>query len=332
MTYENIKLEKSLYTTGKSFTQALESLDPSENYIGTELEGLDAFQRQLKRFDIKVSGKNSDCIEKFFRTSDSAALFPEYVSRAVMQGIEEADIVKSLIATTTVIDGLDYRSLLAVTPEGEITVINEGAVIPETKIKTQQNLIPLFKRGRVITASYEAIRFQRLDVFTVALKQIGAAIARAQANDAISTLLNGDGNNNVIEIISSDAPLSYESLIELWMSLHPYKMTTLVASADTFAQIIRMPEFIESCASGSFVTTGRIYTPFGAELIRYDELPAGRLIAVDKNFALEKVQAGTISTEFDKLIDRQLERAAVTSTVGFAKLFKEASVALQVNY
>ncbi|MBR3816267.1 MAG: phage major capsid protein [Clostridia bacterium] len=331
MTYENIRLEKSLYTTGKSFTQALESLDPSENYIGTELEGLDAFQRQLKRFDIKVSGKNSDCIEKFFRTSDSAALFPEYVSRAVMQGIEETDIVKSLVATTTLIDGLDYRSLLAVTPEGEVTVINEGTVIPETNIRTQQNLIPLFKRGRVITASYEAIRFQRLDVFTVALKQIGAAIARAQANDAINTLLNGDGNNNAIEIKTSDAPLSYENLVELWMSIHPYTMTTLVASPDTFSQIIRMPEFIESGASGSFVSTGKIYTPFGAELIRYDALPAGRLIAVDKNFALEKVQAGTVSTEFDKLIDRQLERAAVTSTVGFAKLFKEASVALQVN-
>ena len=40
MTYENIRLEKSLYTTGKSFTQALESLDPSENYIGTELENI----------------------------------------------------------------------------------------------------------------------------------------------------------------------------------------------------------------------------------------------------------------------------------------------------
>ena len=32
MSYENIKIEKSLYTTGKSFTQALEKLDPSEGY------------------------------------------------------------------------------------------------------------------------------------------------------------------------------------------------------------------------------------------------------------------------------------------------------------
>ena len=56
MAYDNLKLEKGLYTTGKSFTQALEQIDPSENYAGTPLEGLDAYQRQLKRFDIKVSG------------------------------------------------------------------------------------------------------------------------------------------------------------------------------------------------------------------------------------------------------------------------------------
>ena len=47
MSYENIKIEKGLYTTGKSFTQALEALDPSENYKGTSLEGLDASLRDL---------------------------------------------------------------------------------------------------------------------------------------------------------------------------------------------------------------------------------------------------------------------------------------------
>ena len=65
MSYENIKIEKGLYTTGKSFTQALEALDPSENYKGTSLEGLDAFERQLKRFDIKVSGKDCDTVSSF---------------------------------------------------------------------------------------------------------------------------------------------------------------------------------------------------------------------------------------------------------------------------
>ena len=50
--YENVKLEKGMYgQSGRSFLKVLESLDPSENYKGTALEGLDAFQRQLKRFD-----------------------------------------------------------------------------------------------------------------------------------------------------------------------------------------------------------------------------------------------------------------------------------------
>ncbi len=63
--YENLKLEKGMYgQSGRSFAQTLEALDPSENYKGTSLEGLDAFQRQLKRFDIKVKGAGSDRVEK----------------------------------------------------------------------------------------------------------------------------------------------------------------------------------------------------------------------------------------------------------------------------
>ena len=77
--YNNIKLEKGLYSiTGKTFTQALAELDPDANYENTELKGLDAFERQLKRFDIKVKGANSDRVEKFFISTESAVLFPEY--------------------------------------------------------------------------------------------------------------------------------------------------------------------------------------------------------------------------------------------------------------
>lgn len=79
--FENITIEKGMYQQkGKTLTDVLETLDPSENYKGTALSNLDAFSRQLKRFDIKVNGSGSDCVEKFFQSSDSAALFPEYVS------------------------------------------------------------------------------------------------------------------------------------------------------------------------------------------------------------------------------------------------------------
>ena len=61
--FDNLKLEKGMYhEAGKSFTQVLEKLDPSEQYRGTALEGLDAYQRQLKRFDIRVKGAGSDLV------------------------------------------------------------------------------------------------------------------------------------------------------------------------------------------------------------------------------------------------------------------------------
>ena len=63
--FENITLEKGMYSVpGKSFTQVLEELDSSENYRGTSLEGLDAFQRQLKLYPIKVSGPGSGQVER----------------------------------------------------------------------------------------------------------------------------------------------------------------------------------------------------------------------------------------------------------------------------
>lgn len=335
MAFDNIKLEKGLYSTGKSFTEALESIDPSENYAGTELEGLDAYQRQLKRFDIKVSGKNSDCIDKFFRTTDSAALFPEYVSRAVHQGAEENDILPRIIATVTNIEGMDYRTILC--PANDETripaIVNEGTFIPETKITTKENLVKLKKRGRVLSATYEAIRFQRLDLFTVVLKQIGAAIAKAELFDAIDTLVNGDGNGNFIEehSVENSGTLTYSDLVTFWNKFDPYNMTTVIASPDVLEALLKMSEFRDAYTGLDFHSTGKLITPFGAELYKSSNVFEGQLIGLDKNFALEKVQCGNVITEYDKLIDRQLERASITTISGFAKISQDASKLLMVS-
>ena len=45
---------------------------------------------------------------------------------------------------------------------------------------------------------------------------------------------------------------------------------------------------------------------------------------------MAKVTRDHMMVEYDKLIDRQLERAAITSISGFAKLFTEASKVLVV--
>ena len=328
MAFDTLRLEKGLYTTGKSFTGALETLDPSEAYMGTPLEGLDAYQRQLKRFDIRISGPGSSAVEKFFATTDSAALFPEYVARAVRQGMEEADLLPSIVAATTQIDGLDYRSIESVPTDAdkELSVVAEGAFIPETVVRTQENLVRLHKRGRMLTASYEAIRFQKLDLFTITLKQIGAYIARTQFADAVNVLKNGDGNNNAAAVSNiSGSAVCYADIVDFWNRFSPYSLRTMIASPAMLAKLLQLPEFKDASAGFSFQSTGKMISPIGAELLRSGAVADKEIIGLDSTCALEMVKAGDVTTEFDKLIDRQLERAAITSTAGFAKIFKDAS-------
>ncbi len=281
--------------------------------------------RQLKRFDIRVSGRGSDCVEKFFQTSNSAALFPEYVSRAVRQGMERADILPNLVATVTDIEGMDYRSVVSDATEDDksLKVVGEGAVIPQTTVRTRENLVKLHKRGRMLVASYEALRFQRLDLFTVTLSQIGAYIARAQLRDAIDVLLNGDGNNNAAANVSvqTAGELGYADLLALWAQLTPYELNTILAP-------LALPQLQDANAGLDFQGSGKMITPLGAALLHAPEMTAGRVIGLDKNCALEMVQAGGVTTDYDKLIDRQLERAAITCTAGFAKIFTEAAKTL----
>lgn len=339
--YENIKLEKGMYgRSGCSFSQTLEELDPSENYRGTPAEGLDAFQRQLKRFDIKVKGAGSDMVEKFFKTGNSAVLFPEFVSRVVRQGMEEESILPAITATVTNFEGMDYRSIASVPTEKEkeLKRVEEGSVIPSTQIRTQENLVRLHKRGRMLVASYEAIRFQRLDLFSVTLRQIGAYIGRMHLQDAIKVLCDGDGNNNAAQsfavgtapISGTKGTLTYDALLEFWSQFDPYTMNTMLVGGDVMLKLLRLSEFQNPLTGLNFQGTGTLTTPLGATLLKTSAMPAGKLIGLDKGYALEQICAGDVLVEYDKLIDRQLERASITSISGFAKLFTDASKVLTI--
>ena len=341
MSYDNLKLEKGMYRQeGMNFTQVLESLDPSENYRGTALEGTDAFQRQLKRFGIRVKGAGSSPVEKFFRTMDSAVLFPEYIARTVRQGMEENDILPAITATTTVIDSMDYRSIYSEPTEEDKALRNveEGTAIPATQVKTKEHLVRLTKRGRMLVASYEAVRFQKLDLFSVMLRQIGSYIQKMQLQDAVDVLINGDGNDNaaaqytvgISPISGSAGTLGYDQLVEFWGQFDPYTMNAILCSTGTMTKLLKITELQNPMTGLNFQGTGKLTTPLGAQLHRTGAVPTGKLIGLDTRYALELVRAGDVLVEYDKLIDRQLERAAITSISGFGKICDGAACVLNV--
>ena len=341
MAFDNIRLEKGMYREGgKSFSQVLEALDPSESYKGTALEGTDAFQRQLKRFGIRVRGTGSDTVEKFFSTFESAVLFPEFIARVVRQGIDEANILPSIVATVTNIDAMDYRSLYSVPQAGDkmLADVVEGASLPATTIRTREKLLPLKKHGRMLVASYEALRFQKLDLFSVMLRQIGAYIRTSQIEDAVTVLIEGGNDPQAEEFNIGTAPISgtagtlgYDQLVEFWAQFYPYEMNTMLVCPSMMINLLKLKELQDPLTGLNFQGTGKFSTPLGAELLRTSTVPANAILAFDRRYALEMVQAGDVNVEYDKLIDRQLERAAITTICGFGKIYEDAAKVLYLE-
>ncbi|MDO4503899.1 MAG: phage major capsid protein [Clostridia bacterium] len=322
---DTIKLEKGMYNiSGKSFTSVLEDLDPSENYKGTSLEGLDAYQRQLKRFNIKVSGRGCDKVEKFFSTPDSAILFPEFLSRAIKQGLTACDVIPEITAVNTIIDGIDYRAIKSETATATQNDATEGNALREVSVRTNSSLVSLKKYGRLFSSSYEALRFQNLDVVAVIFKKIGMDIANEQMLDAVSALVSS-GSSAATEVEpETPGTLTYTDLLTLWKNFNPYRPNVMMASSTTIKEILSLPAMQDAEAGLAFHGTGNLVTPLGAKLVMVKGLEDGKIITIDSNFALQMIQSGDVIVEYDKVIDKQLERATISVTAGFSRIFRDA--------
>ena len=116
----------------------------------------------------------------------------------------------------------------------------------------------------------------------------------------------------------------------LWAKLRPYEMNTILVAEELMGKLLKMPELNNPAGGMNFAGSGKMITPFGATVLSVRDMNSNNIIALDKRYALEMVECGDVSVEYDKLIDRQLERAAVTVTCGFAKMFQDAGAMLEI--
>ena len=310
--YNDIKLEKGLYNlSGKSFTAALEELDPTSAYCGTPLEKLDAFERQLKRFNIRVKGSDCDSVEKFFTSTESAVLFPEFVTRSIRKGFDDT-ILSSVCAVKTVVNSGQYLGCV-LDDSTAYDVCSQGETLPTATVTESSAATVLAKYGRLISASYESIRQQRLDVFGVMLRSVGVRLAAAVVKKAVEVL--ADGADEV-----STTELTYADLAELYGKFESFDMTTVIASPALAAKIAAMDQLSDSSADAD----GRFILPFGSELIKTSAAGADTIIGIDRDYALEFITSTELVMETDKLIDRQLDQMTASITCGFRKITPDA--------
>jgi hypothetical protein len=333
-----VRLTQDLYVQarqrGASLTGILEEIDPS-----TPDSVLDAFERQLAVAGIKIAGPDSDIIDRFFASSESSILFPEYVSRSVRVGMDSFTKLTEIVAVRTQIDDDTYKTIYmddSVLSSGEkqLARVGEGAALPKLELQTAEHSIVIYKYGRYLEASYEAIRRKRASVVAVFLRAIGTQLQQDKFEDAVGVLINGDGNSNAasIDTTTTDDTLTYDDLVSFSLNFAPYRMNVMIANKATAKKILTLTEFKDPAVALSFQTAGEPITPFGATLLIDEAVGNNLIVGLDKRYALEEVYETGLLTESERLIRQQLEGTAISEVAGFGKLIKSACRVLDIDW
>ncbi len=362
MLSSGLNLYKESYSQGKTFSQFLEGLDPSNQYVGNDarLGQLDAFERQMLAAGIRTKsdegkGLYADTVDKFFLgTSNSDVLFPEFINRTARQALLAPDILNELVAIKTPIAGNAYKTFYVdlSTAAKQKKRVAEGTEIPTTTITGHTHAITLTKKGRAIDASYEFIRRMRIDMLALLIDGILQQTGVDLADDAVKVLISGDGNANTAATnydltalggVVADG-IDWESWLKFRLKFYPYKGVTAIVDETQLIKVLGIqPPVIDPLTLMASMNGG---TPVGggANLaqnvfsgpMRYVYLPsttiANKVLVVDPKYALEQVtEIGADIVETDKIIKSQFETIVLSQVTGFATLFPDVVKTLTTN-
>lgn len=161
---------------------------------------------QLAMFEAGI--KKTDSIGKFMDAYTSGGLesgdwlFPAWTETTIREAMYAQNILPFVVSNTVTVDSNIVKSaslnLMDEKNKKEImrARIAEGADIPVGKITIGQKAISLWKHGRGIEMTYEAMRRMRIDLFAIHMNAIATDIAQQNVDAAAEVLAKGDGNDN----------------------------------------------------------------------------------------------------------------------------------------
>lgn len=351
-------LYQQAHSKEMTLSMYLESLDPTPENCK-----LDAFERLMKEAGIitkNIPEKNvfSSKVEAFYRTSENKILFPEYIARTLVQSMVQYPVFQYLVAARTMIDSNVYKAAYLDLDDAnnkkatQMKRVTEASELPVARLKLGESAINIYKYGRAIEASYEALRRMTLDIFNIHLQEIGIQAADNKIAEILSVIKDGDGNKNAAtqyktsELDSTaTSKLTRESFIRFLLKFYPRNCNTIVSDEDGLIQLLEvlypasnsaalMDELIAKGLNISVVlpqglvsNVTLLYSPYVEKI---DNKVA--FYGLNRESAIEEiVEIGSTINEADKFIKNQTEILTVSENSGFRKILKKSSAILKVQ-
>lgn len=352
------ELYQEAFKQNMTLSSYLEKLDPT-----APTAKLDRFQELLRESEIilnNVPGKNlsASTVEAFYRTNESKVLFPEYVSRTLTKALTEFPLYNYLVGAKNGIEGSVYEAsyLDLNDPKNkkalEMRRVAEAADLPTALLKIGESVIKLFKYGRAVGISYEALRRMSLEIFQRHIRLIAGQIAKNKVSEILTVIKDGDGNNNAAPIIKTGdiltgaTAITRDILVDFLLGFEDVGgANTIIASKTAFKQILDVlyPTYANAGQQDEFISKGlgvavnlpqNLVSNF--TLLYSDKISqiSGKeaVFAINKDLAIEEVyELKSTIQEADINVINQTKVLTISENSGFRKIAKEATKILTLE-
>lgn len=303
--------------------------------------GMTPFQMAMYDAGISKYSKMGDIMDSALYTSsgldDNQWLFPIWVETTLREAMYERNIISYLVNTIVNIDGNTVQSpTLNLRSEKNKKGIKrariaEGADIPIGKIQIGERAITLWKHGRGIEMTYEAVRRIRVDLFARHMNAIASDLAFQNLDFATDTLVNGDGNTGSASTELGETAnantITAEELASFFFDYffeNHFPADTIVAPVNIAKQISAMT-FDSSLASGAGPNTKFIMPQFDAQNVTVLAADVPKIADSDvilllnrNNTLVRYVENGSNIQENQNFIRNQTKLMTFTENSGYA--------------
>jgi hypothetical protein len=384
------KLYEEAAKRGVSLSRFLEMEDPSDQYKdGTDAFTRLVRSAGIVTRSDRFGSYFADPMSAFDRTDESRALVPEWMARRwreVSYGARPQVRAPYLSTDTALNSGLrPYFDQPGVMPESQLTPaiplselvaitqpvttdavratyltrsaaqtrlvrVTEAADMPRAKLTTSERTTRLYKYGRVLEITYEAMR--RLPIDEVAL-YIGLLAVQAEVDKVatvLDVLVNGDGNSGTAatnyNLTTLDtAAVAGTLTVKGWLAFkmkfaNPYMITTALAQE---AIALQMQLLNVGSANVPLVAVQALsgfgsFDPINPQLrdrvaLGYtSDAPASTIVGWDRRFGIRRyTEIGSDIQEVQRWTTRQVETLALSEVEGYATLDPNAVKTLTVS-
>jgi hypothetical protein len=327
----DLSIYKEADERGITLLDILEERDPSErDALGNVITPLDAFERQLMLANITSSERSNVTVEDFF-SSSMMILTPEWFRRQIKAGMSMKPGADKLIAVESPVKGPSYKPLYVSSPgiKGRsLAEIGEGSAIPKTTVTYRDKDVAIRDYGRGLDFTYRVIRWSSLAEFKVILWYVGFNIQNDKIGAVYNAVINGDGATGAAESVSAGESgyenLTYGDLIKLFVEFEPFEMNAIIVNKNVESKLLNLSEFKDPFAGFTFQKTGKVVTPMGSEIFRYDSASDNYIAAIDKRFAIKKGVEQDLLVEADKIIEKKIEECIVSESIAYSVLCDDA--------